>query len=228
MTTEPGAILLVEDDEFIRDSVGALLRQEGYDIQACASLEDARGALRRRLPRLVILDVLLPDGSGFELCRQIRESCAVPILFLTCCDEDEDTVRGLEYGGDDYVGKPFRARVLLSRVKALLRRSEGNPAEGPQTDIFHFDRDKRVCTAAGVPLPLTPIEYRLLYELAKRAGEVVPRETLLHAIWELGSDYLDENTLSVHISRLRGKLGPYSEKLSTVRGEGYRLRCADE
>ncbi len=228
MTNGSGVILLVEDDEFIRDSVGALLRQEGYETQACASLEEARGALRRRLPRLVILDVLLPDGSGFELCRQIRESCAVPILFLTCCDEDEDTVRGLECGGDDYVSKPFRARVLLSRVKALLRRSEANPAEGPQTGLFRFNPDKRVCTAGGIPLPLTPIEYRLLAALAKRAGEVVPRETLLHAVWELGSDYLDENTLSVHISRLRGKLGPYSGRLTTVRGEGYCLRCADE
>ena len=222
-------ILLVEDDEFIRNSVCGLLGQEGYQAAACSCLKDARTALRRRIPDLVILDVLLPDGSGFELCREIRESCSVPILFLTCCGEDEDTVKGLDCGGDDYVSKPFRAKVLLSRIRALLRRTQQTEQDsGLQTGVFRFDHTKRSCRAEGEMIALTPIEYRILYELAKNPDRAVPRQTLLHAVWELGCEYMDENTLSVHISRLRGKLGRHSDKLMTVRGEGYVLRSGNE
>lgn len=221
-------ILLVEDDAFIRNNVCGLLRQEGYGTEACSSLEEARTALLRRIPDLVILDVLLPDGSGFDLCREIRESCKVPILFLTCCDEDEDMVKGLELGGDDYVPKPFRAKVLLSRVMALLRRARLDQGGNLNVGVFSFDQAKRNCRLEGQPVALTPIEYRILYELAKRGNVLVSREALLHEIWELGCEYMDENTLSVHISRLRGKLGKHSDQLVTVRGEGYILRCDNE
>lgn len=218
-------ILLVEDDTVIRNNICSLLQQEGYQTTACACLEEARGALRQNVPHLVILDVLLPDGSGFDLCREIRESYKVPILFLTCCDEDEDVVKGLECGGDDYVEKPFRAKVLLSRIMALLRRAQLEQNADLQTGIFHFDNTKRRCRLEGEDLNLTPIEYRLLYELAQNAGGVVSRGALLHGIWELGCAYMDENTLSVHMSRLRSKLGKHSQQLVTVRGEGYLLRC---
>ena len=221
-------ILLVEDDVFIRNNVCSLLQQEGYHTAACSSLEEARTCLRQRIPDLVILDVLLPDGSGFDLCREIRESYKVPILFLTCCDEDEDTVKGLECGGDDYVSKPFRAKVLLSRIMALLRRTQIEQGADLQAGVFHFDHAKRTCRLEGEPVALTPIEYRILYELAKNAKTLVSRDALLHAVWELGCEYMDENTLSVHISRLRGKLGKHSDKLMTVRGEGYILRCENE
>ena len=221
-------ILLVEDDDFIRDSMNSLLQQEGYDMVACSCLEDARSMLRKSIPDLIILDVLLPDGSGFDLCREIRESYKIPVLFLTCCDEDEDTVKGFDCGGDDYVHKPFRAKVLLARLKSLLRRSQMEQGSILCIDVFRFDNDKRVCTLDGIMVALTPIEYRLLFELAKSANHVVTREALLHAIWELGCDYLDINTLSVHISRLRSKLGQHSKKLITVRGEGYVLRCQNE
>lgn len=184
--------------------------------------------MRQCVPDLVILDVLLPDGSGFDLCREIRESYKVPILFLTCCDEDEDTVKGLECGGDDYVAKPFRAKVLLSRIMALLRRTQIGQGDDLQAGVFHFDHAKRTCRLEGEPLALTPIEYRILYALAKDANTLVSRDALLHAVWELGCAYMDENTLSVHISRLRGKLGGHSDKLTTVRGEGYLLRCEHE
>ena len=221
-------ILLVEDDEFIRSSVSELLLQEGYQTTACSCLEEARAALRQRIPELVILDVLLPDGSGFDFCGEIRESCKVPILFLTCCDEDEDTIRGLECGGDDYVSKPFRAGVLLSRIRALLRRAQIDPGADLQTGVFHFDHGRRSCRLEGETVMLTPIEYRILYELARSANALVPRETLLRAVWEPGCEYMDDNTLSVHISRLRSKLGKHGGKLTTVRGEGYLLRCEDE
>ncbi len=218
-------ILLVEDDGVIRNNVCSLLQQEGYQTTACASLEEARTALRKNVPNLVILDVLLPDGSGFDFCREIRGSYKVPVLFLTCCDEDEDIVKGLEYGGDDYVAKPFRAKVLLSRIMALLRRTQNAPNADLQVDIFQFDNTKRCCRLGGEDLGLTPIEYRILYELAKQANTVVTRSLLLHGVWELGCEYMDENTLSVHVSRLRNKLGAHSQKLETVRGEGYVLRC---
>ena len=221
-------ILLVEDDEFIRGNVCSLLQQEGYQTAACSCLEEARAALRRSMPDLVILDVLLPDGSGFAFCRKIRECYKVPILFLTCCDEDEDIIKGLEYGGDDYVSKPFRAKVLLSRIMALLRRTQLEQGAGLKIDVFRFDDTKRVCHIEGEPVALTPIEYRILWELAKSANTLVSRGMLLHTIWDLGCEYMDENTLSVHISRLRGKLGKHSDKLVTVRGEGYILRCQSE
>ncbi len=223
----PDTILLVEDDEFIRDSVSRLLSGEGYAVAACADLRQARDALRRRLPDLVILDVLLPDGSGFDLCREIRLSDPVPILFLTCCDEEEAIVRGLEDGGDDYLTKPFRSRVLLSHVHALLRRSRTESAAVLHAGVLRFACEQQQCTLRGQMLPLTPTEYRILFTLAKAAGAPVPRQELLHAVWALGSEYMDENTLAVHISRLRAKLGADSGRLVHVRGEGYRLRCDD-
>ena len=218
-------ILLVEDDGVIRNNVCSLLQQEGYQTMPCACLEEARTALRKSVPDLVVLDVLLPDGSGFEFCREIRESYKVPVLFLTCCDEDEDIVKGLEYGGDDYVAKPFRAKVLLSRIMALLRRTQNAPNADLQVDVFQFDNTKRCCRLMGEDLGLTPIEYRILYELAKQANTIVTRSVLLHGVWELGCEYMDENTLSVHVSRLRSKLGVHSQNLETVRGVGYMLRC---
>lgn len=221
-------ILLVEDDGLIQDSVAGLLRQEGYQVKPCSDLENARAALRQQVPDLVILDVLLPDGSGFDFCREIRKSCKVPILFLTCCDEDEDTIRGLECGGDDYVAKPFRAGVLLSRIKALLRRAQMEQGADLYVGVFQFDAVKGRCLAEGEVLALTPMEYRIFYELARNANTLVLRQDLLRAVWESGGEYLDENTLSVHISRLRAKLGKHSGCLVTVRGEGYLLQCSEE
>ncbi|MDE7210103.1 MAG: response regulator transcription factor [Lachnospiraceae bacterium] len=221
-------ILFVEDDEFIQNSVLQLLCQEGYQVKPCSCLENAREAFLQQVPDLVILDVLLPDGSGFDFCCEIRESSKVPVLFLTCCDEDEDTIRGLECGGDDYVAKPFRAGVLLSRIMALLRRAQIGQDVNLRVGVFQFDHVKGSCHAEGKALALTPMEYRIFYALARNANSLVLREDLLHAVWEMGGEYLDDNTLSVHISRLRAKLGKHSAKLVTVRGEGYLLRCGDE
>lgn len=220
-------ILLVEDDAFIREGVTALLVQEGYEVEDCSSLAEARRALEEEEPSLLILDVLLPDGSSFDLCGEIRQQWEAPILFLTCCDQDEDMVRGLDAGGDDYVAKPFRGRVLLSRVRALLRRSRRERGQ-LRSPWFELDQERQLCRVEGKTLALTPTEYRLLYTLAKAADMVVSRENLLRAVWELGGEFLDENTLAVHISRLRGKLGIYSGQLETVRGEGYRLRWENE
>ena len=221
-------ILLVEDDSFIRDSIVKLLQQENYKALACSSLAEARTELIKEIPDLIILDVLLPDGSGFELCREIKDSFNVPILFLTCCDEDEDMVRGLDCGADDYIAKPFRSKVLFARIRALLRRTTTEQNNIFRVDVFLFDNSKRICAVNGIPASLTPIEYMLLYEIAKARGAIVTRETLLRSIWQMGCDYLDANTLSVHISRLRSKLGKYSDRLVTVRGTGYSLRCENE
>lgn len=169
-------ILLVEDDAFIREGVTALLVQEGYEVEDCSSLEEARRALEEEEPSLLILDVLLPDGSSFDLCGEIRQRWEAPILFLTCCDQDEDMVRGLDAGGDDYVAKPFRGRVLLSRVRALLRRSRRERGQ-LRSPWFELDQERQLCRVEGKTLALTPTEYRLLYTLAKAADVVVSRET---------------------------------------------------
>lgn len=221
-------IWLVEDDEFIRDGVSRLLEQEGYAVTGCACVQEARARLGSGTPDLLVLDMVLPDGSGLELCREIRRrGGTVPILFLTCRDEDEDILRGLDSGADDYVTKPFRAQILLSRIRALLRRSRTGQETGRTAGDLRFDSDRQCCYLRGALLPLTPIEYRILHTLARRAEQIVPREELLHAIWESGGEYLDENTLSVHISRLRAKLGVDSGRLVTVRGEGYGWRETD-
>lgn len=221
-------ILLVEDDAFIREGVTALLVQEGYEVEDCSSLEEARRALEEEEPSLLILDVLLPDGSSFDLCRGDPGSGGRRPSFSSPA-----ATRMRSHGAragrrrDDYVAKPFRGRVLLSRVRALLRRSRRERGQ-LRSPWFELDQERQLCRVEGKTLALTPTEYRLLYTLAKAADVVVSRENLLRAVWELGGEFLDENTLAVHISRLRGKLGIYSGQLETVRGEGYRLRWENE
>lgn len=156
-------ILLVEDDSFIRDSIVTLLQQENYKTIACSNLAEARFELIKQVPDLIILDVLLPDGSGFELCVEIKDSFNIPILFLTCCDEDEDMVRGLDCGADDYITKPFRSKVLFARIRTLLRRTASEQNNLFRIGDFLFDNSKRLCAINGISVPLTPIEYMLLY-----------------------------------------------------------------
>ena len=213
-------ILLCEDDIHLRNNICELLVRNSYEVTPTENLSACREAARKRVPDLAVLDVLLPDGSGLELCRTLRASYpSLPILILTCCNMEEDICEGFAAGADDYVEKPFRAKVLLSRIGALLRR--GASPDKIDCGGLSLDLKKQVCMSNGVDLSLTQSEFRILSRLIISRGQTVSREDLVHSLWALDSPYVDENTLFVHMSRLRSKLGSKAAQIQTIRGEGY-------
>lgn len=213
------AILIIEDDPYLSQGLTELMDKNGYCPTAADSISSAREALKQQRWDLVILDVTLPDGNGVQFCQSLRqEGCRTPILFLTARDEEFDIVRGLDAGGNDYVTKPFRIQELLSRIRVLLRKDPGTPW---QVGTLEIDRQKMTVSKGGALLPLTPTEFRLLLSLLEQRG-VVTRDVLLGALWDCGGKYVDDNTLSVHMSRLREKIG--KEHIITLRGVGYQWK----
>lgn len=211
-------LMLLEDDYFLRDGLCELLTKENYQVICAENCRQAREHLRREHFDLLILDVMLPDGSGIDICKELRsQGREEPILFLTACDDELQICRGLDAGADDYVTKPFKTLEFLSRVRALLRRRTSSVLRHKG---FQVDRDSLSVQKNGQPLALTPTEYLILTTLMENAGNTVPRATLLDRIWDCDGCYIDDNTLTVHMSRLREKVG--SEHISTVRGMGYR------
>ncbi len=211
-------ILLVEDDVFLRDGLQELLEKEGYSVKACSCIGDAHIEMMDAY-NLVILDVMLPDGSGFDFCSSVRESGnSIPILFLTACDDEIQIVRGLDAGGDDYVTKPFKLLELMSRIRALLRRNA--PSSIIQSSDIVIDTNNMTVKKNGQVLFVTKTEFQILSALIRNNGIIVPRNSLLQNIWDDAGDFIDDNTLSVHISRLREKIG--AEHIKTIRGVGYR------
>ena len=222
------SILIVEDEEALTLLLRYNLEAAGYEVESVGRGDDADLRLRESIPDLVILDWMLPDISGIELCRRLRsrpESRQLPIVMLTARGEESDRVRGLSTGADDYIVKPFSVPELLARVAALLRRASPERV----ADVLGFgdislDREKKRVTRAGRPVDLGPTEYRLLEFLMERPGRVFSREQLLDGVW--GSDiYIDERTVDVHVGRLRKALnrGDEADPIRTVRGSGYAL-----
>ena len=219
-------ILLVEDDPDLRSGLTFALEKEGYEVESAAAVSQAEAA---DSADLVILDVMLPDGSGFALCEAIREgrtkqSALVNIIFLTAKDEETDAVRGLEIGGDDYIVKPFRLRELLSRVRARLRRRDtGDPPSTPAAGL-HIDRSAMRVYKDGRPVALTVSEYRILLALYEHRGMTLSRDQLADRLIGTADAAVDDNTLSVYIRRLREKIEADASKpryIVTVRGLGY-------
>ena len=210
-------IFLVEDDTALRGALEELLCREGYEVIKASNVRSAQAAMCANID-LVMLDVGLPDGDGVNLCRQWRgEGVRTPILFLTAKDEELDVVRGLDAGGNDYVTKPFRMQELLSRIRALLRR---NQKDGTITRSgITLDRAKLQASRNGGPLLLTVTEYKILAKIMSERS-IITRSALLDALWDVDSRFVDDNTLSVHISRLREKVG--GSHIKTVRGVGYQ------
>ena len=209
-------ILLVEDDAYLSQGLTELLQKNGYVPFPAASLSQARAAIQGRNFDLLILDVTLPDGDGVSFCQELRgQGCTAPILFLTARDEEFDIVRGLDAGGNDYVTKPFRIQELLSRIRVLLRKDFGPLARGS----LQIDPQRMQVSRAGEVLPLTLTEYRILLCLIRQRG-VTTRDILLNALWDNDGKFVDDNTLSVHVSRLREKIG--SSHIQTIRGVGYK------
>ena len=211
-------ILLVEDDGALRGALRELFEREGYEVAAAADAAAARSAMAAGAD-LVVLDVGLPDGDGVALCRAWRAAgVETPVLFLTARDDEIDVVRALDAGGGDYVTKPFRMQELLSRIRAQLRRGRGAGGALTRGEIS-VDRARMTAKKDGEPLNLTLTEYKVLLMLMTGRG-VTPRARLLEALWDDGAKYIDDNTLSVHVSRLRDKVG--AAHIRTVRGVGYQ------
>ncbi|HET7524762.1 MAG TPA: two-component system response regulator CreB [Burkholderiaceae bacterium] len=221
-------ILIVEDEPGIADTLQYALRTEGFEPAWCASAEAALAALASRTPALVILDVGLPDMSGFELFKRLRERVDVPVLFLTARGDEIDRVVGLELGADDYVSKPFSPRELVARVRSVLRRSTKPatatpPAESPR--VFEVDDGRRQIRFYGRALELSRYEFGLLRALVRRPGHVYTRDALLELVWDDATESLDR-TVDAHVKTVRAKLkavAPTLEPIRTHRGVGYSL-----
>ena len=210
-------ILLVEDDAPLRDALEELLLREGYSVEKASNAHGAQARMNGSVD-LVMLDVGLPDGDGVSLCRLWRsQGIQTPILFLTARDEELDVVRGLDAGGNDYVTKPFRMQELLSRIRALLRRNQKEPVICRSG--ITLDTDKLQASQHGETLLLTVTEYKILSKLISERS-IVTRAALLDALWDVDSRFVDDNTLSVHVSRLREKVG--GSYIKTIRGVGYQ------
>lgn len=234
MSTAP-RILIIEDEPAIADTLVYALKTEGFAPDWCATGRAGLGALEKNNFALVVLDVGLPDGTGFDVCKAIRARSTVPVIFLTARNTELDRVLGLELGGDDYLVKPFSPRELTARVKAILRRVNGGPATqaaaapGAATKGLVVDEERCVITCRGVPLELTRYEFRLLKTLAARPGRVFSREQLMTAAWEDPGSALDR-TVDAHIKTLRAKLRAIvadQDPIQTHRGLGYSFRAED-
>jgi DNA-binding response OmpR family regulator len=218
------AAVVIEDDEAIGALVVAYLEGAGFRAVCEQTGEAGLKAVERHDPRVVVLDLSLPDLDGLEVCRQLRASRRVPILILTARDEEVDRIIGLELGADDYVTKPFSPRELVARVRAVLRRAEPAPEESGIIELgdVRLDRRQRRVAVAGSSVPLRTLEFELLAELVENAGRVVTRDRLLERVWGL-SFAGGTRTVDVHVAQLRKKLAR-PDLIETVRGVGYRAR----
>ncbi len=219
-------ILVVEDEPGIAEPLVAHLGREGFEATAVNTVADARARFEREPPALMVLDVMLPDGDGRDLCRELRSTSDVPIVLLTARGADADRIVGLELGADDYVVKPFSAGELVARIRAILRRAERGPARHVvEIADLRLDLDARIVTLRGSPIQLAAREFDLLALLMSNAGSVVRREEIMDEVWDphwFGST----KTLDVHIAWLRKKLGDdptHPRYITTIRGVGFRF-----
>lgn len=222
-------ILIVDDEPAIAATLEYVLRSEGFQTQCAGLGQGALDAMRTTAFSLVILDVGLPDMSGFDVCREMRKSSDIPVIFLTARSDEVDRIVGLELGADDYVPKPFSPRELASRVRAILRRSRPMaPGAAPAEPLFRHDAEGARIAYAGVWLPLTRYEYRLLATLLERPGRVLSRARLMELVWNDAQESL-ERTVDAHIKTLRAKLRVVraADPIETHRGLGYSLSAEE-
>jgi DNA-binding response OmpR family regulator len=231
MPERPQSILVIEDDPAVAEALVEGIGDEGYDVHWEATGGAGVAYARDRSPQLIVLDVRLPDGSGFDFCRQMRQlGLRQPILMLTVQADELDKVLGLEMGADDYLTKPYRLRELIARIRSLLRRAYGELAS-TEADILYageltIDRTRASVTRDGHSVNLTPTEFRLLVFLAQHPGQVFSRGQLIENVWGSDADFYDDRTVSVHVRRLREKIEvePGDPRIVlTVPGLGYRL-----
>lgn len=218
-------ILLVEDDKGIVTNLTEYLAKEGYEVKSASGQKVALQLVEREKFDLVLLDIALSDGNGFSVCKAIKSDYHIPVIFLTASGDEYSTVTGFELGADDYIAKPFRPRELVSRIKNILRLTGGMSSVIWLGNIM-VDIDKGTVSKNGKDLHLSALEYRLLLVFLGNRGIVLSRTQLLDAIWDIAGDFVNDNTLTVYIKRLREKLeeDPQNpEIIKTVRGLGYKV-----
>jgi two-component system response regulator RegX3 len=226
-------ILLVEDEESISEPLASALEREGFAAVVARTAEEGMEAFRTRSPDLVLLDVMLPDGDGRDVLRQIRNTSRTPVIMVTARGQEMDRVIGLELGADDYVAKPFSAAELIARIRAVLRRTAAPAPSGEsivEVGDIHMDLHTREVTRSGEALQLTLKEFELLRMLMEEAGKVVRRTELMDEVWD-PNWYGSTKTLDVHVSSLRRKLDDdpaFPRYIHTVRGVGFRFASAQE
>jgi len=217
-------LLLVEDDFSLSGTIEYYLKSEGFSVFLSHNIKESNDIIKTTKINLIILDITLPDGSGFDFCRSIREYSDVPIIFLTAMDEESDIIKGLDLGADDYITKPFKARELLSRIKSLLRRVEKRSEKIITISDLIIDPKQFKVYKKELELDFTSLEYRLLLFLMENKGQVLTREQILSSLWDSFDKYVNDNTLTVYIKRLREKVedDPLNPRIiKTVRGIGY-------
>lgn len=217
-------ILIIEDDELLNDGLCFNLQKAGLYPTPAYNLKQAKDYMNRQEWSLFLLDVNLPDGNGFRFAEEIRGKSSAPIVFLTAQDMDEDMMRGFDAGADDYITKPFNVKIVIQRIQAILRRCEKTEKEtcccfgNVEVDFLSMSAKKN-----GEPLALTPTEFRLLKVFLDNPGQVLTRELLLQKLWDQDGNFVDEHTLTINISRLRGKIEDENVSyIKTVYGMGYQ------
>lgn len=216
-------ILLVEDNEAIIMGLEYLLTQEGYQAETARSVQEAYDALEKESVDLILLDISLPDGNGFDFCKYVKKESDISVIFLTAKEEEADVVKGLDMGADDYIVKPFRNRELVSRIKNVLRRS-GRGSSLLQCRDITINLETGKVSRGDKEIVLTKLEYKILSTMLAHPGKLFTREEILAGIWDISNNFVNDNTLSVTIKRIREKLGDEEgEIIKTVRGMGYRI-----
>ena len=218
-------ILIVEDEREIVENLRILLTEEGFSVCAAANRKTAVEILEERGADLILLDLMLPDGSGYSLCSVIKKEQDIPVIMLTAMDDEASVVTGFDLGADDYVTKPFRPMELVSRIRNVLRRSEKRQMRYMAGNLS-LDVQRAYVEKNGKEIYLSPLEYRLLLIFFQHQGEVLGRNRLLEEIWDIAGDFVSDNTLTVYIKRLREKVEDdpaHPALIKTVRGLGYRM-----
>ncbi|SFA97485.1 DNA-binding response regulator, OmpR family, contains REC and winged-helix (wHTH) domain [Acetitomaculum ruminis DSM 5522] len=218
-------ILLVEDDESIVSSLSEYLSMEGFAIKNVSGQKAAIEMIKKELFDIVLLDISLKDGNGFSVCSSIKAQLDIPVIFLTASGDEGSIVAGFELGADDYVPKPFRPRELVSRIKNALRKYQ-NTGNEVKIDNVYVDMDKARVTKKGEELNLSALEYKLLVMFIMNRGKLLSRNQILEEIWDIAGDFVNDNTLTVYIKRLREKIEDdpkHPTIIKTIRGLGYRL-----
>lgn len=222
-------IMLVEDNNAIIMGLEYLLSKEGYQVMTAKNRKQALEVLEQESIDLILLDVALPDGNGFEICRKVKERWGTPVIFLTAAEEEADVVRGLDIGADDYIIKPFRNRELVSRMKSVLRRNGGKGSTVLCCGDITLDTETGQVCRREKQLALTKLEYKILSVMMAHPGRIFTRDEILADIWDISGNFVNDNTLSVTMKRIREKLGDFDGKIiRTVRGIGYRLERMQE
>ena len=213
-------ILLVEDNELIVKGLTYTLEQSNFEVYSATSVDVALNKVYNNVFDLIILDISLPDGSGFDICKEVKENYDVPIIFLTAKDSENDVVKGFNLGADDYVVKPFRNRELISRINNALRKYNKDQKELKVGNI-RIDLEANRVFSNDKELVLTPLELKILIYLFQNKGKVISRDKILDRIWDIAGNVVNDNTLTVYIKRIRQKLGD-EDVIKTVKGIGYR------